>query len=425
MQGKAHIAITGIGLVSAHGTAPDTCFEQLSTGRSGIGRVPADLGGRSELSVAGLIHDFDPGLVVGNKSVRRTSRYQQLAIAAARSARADAGLTQLSCAVERCSAIVASVLGGCEYTLSNTERYTSHGLRGLSPYIIPAIAANMASGLIAIEAGAKGPCYSPAAMSASSGVALAQSLSLLRDDTVDVAIAGGAEGIRDQFVLALLATSKQLSCTRSDSPTASRPFDRGRSGIVPSEGAAVLMLERLSDAKARGSKIYAELSGYGLHYATSNAPDSRANGMELAMREALRSADISAADVGFVCAYAAGTQESDRIEASAIKRVFGKHADQLSVSSSKGALGVMLGASSSYDVAMTALALSKRLIPPTLNLDDRDPDCDLDIVVQRPRPTHAQYALTNSFSESGHFVSLIVKRADDLGASARIDHSLS
>lgn len=414
---KERVVVTGIGIVSAIGAAPDACFDALIEGRSAISALPDEIVGESGIVAGGFVSDFDAGAVVGRKNVRRTSRYLQLTILAARRAFADAGLAADEVAPHRIGNTLGSAIGGLVEVPDSFSGFQRAGLRGVSPYTLPAAIHNMAPGMAAIDAGAKGPCYSVSASWASGACAIADAFGVVRRGSADVVMTGGADACLSPFVLSLFARGGMFATGVEASEGPSRPFDRQRMGLVPAEGAVVLTLESLTHARRRGAQIYAELSGVGSTYAptpgttTATQVTRRLHCMQAAMHTALQDAHTDAGDVDYVNAYGSGDPVSDRLETESLKGVFGPHAESLWVSSNKGAVGHMLGASSAFSTAMTAMSLKRGAVPPTLNLTQPDPECDLDYVPEGARERRLQTTLVNTCSESGHNVALVLKAA--------------
>jgi 3-oxoacyl-[acyl-carrier-protein] synthase II len=338
-------------------------------------------------------------------------RFIHFAIAAAQLAFDDAGLSAPLSNPERCGALIGVGLGGLESLELAAKTLAERGPRRLSPFMIPQLIANLAPGQVSMRLGLQGPNLSSVSACATGAHSLGDAARLIAWGEADVMVAGGAEATITPLGVGGFAAMKALS-TRNDAPeVASRPFDIGRDGFVASEGAGVLVLESLEHAQARGATIYAELAGYGqssdAHHITLPAPDGR--GAKAAMRLALEDAGLNPSDVGYLNAHGTSTPAGDIAESKAIRAVFGAASDQLWVSSTKSMLGHMLGAAGSVEAAICALALKRGEVPPTINLDAPDPECDLDYVPHTARSRALKATLTNSFGFGGTNVSLALK----------------
>jgi 3-oxoacyl-[acyl-carrier-protein] synthase II len=420
-KAQRRVVITGMGVISPLGNDPGQCFEQVASGAS-TGRVyPADSSPVRGLHVAAVVPDFDGGAVVGKKNIKRTSRFLQMGLATARSARADANLAAAGYASDRVGCLFGSSLGGLEMVHETASGLAASGLRGVSPFLLPGSLNNMAAGMIAIDAGVNGPCYAVSAGWASSTYALGHAFDMVRSGTADAMLAGGSESLLDA-PLATVVLSKSglfidalgMQSMNVDKPTeASRPFDETRRGLLAAEGAAMLVLESFESAVARGATLYAEVLGYASMFApgANHARGSWTGTMVACMQQALRSASVDPREVQYVNAYGSASQLTDAMETHAVKQVFGGHASELWLSSTKGSVGNMLGASGAFETAMTSLALKRGLLPPTANLKTRDPACDLDYMPGAARERRVTIAMKNTFGESGHCGSLILRIA--------------
>ena len=408
---EQRVVITGMGCVSPVGSDVESSFQALLEGRSGIGRVSFELDERYEVQIAGEAALFDAASVLGKKEAGRHARFTQLAAVAAGQALTDSGLSSAPYPPERRATIIGVGLGGIETFAQGVLRLDKLGPSQLSPYALPALIPNMAAGVVAILADAQGPCYCIGSACASSAHAIGEAAELLRRGAADVVIAGGSEAGVTPLGLASFNRIRALS-RRNDEPSrASRPFDKDRDGFVLAEGAAVLIMERLPAARARGAKIYAELAGYG---ASSDAfhvtqPDAEGRGAMQSMIWALRDARVDLQDVGYVNAHGTSTPYNDVTETLAIKRVFGEHARRLWISSTKSMTGHMLGAAGAFEAIASALAVQRGTIPPTINLDEPDPRCDLDYVAKTARERRCAVAISNSFGFGGQNASLVLR----------------
>lgn len=348
------------------------------------------------------------------KDARKLDRHQQFAVAAARLAVEDAGLDRARLAGDRTGVVIGTGLGGLE-TLSTTfNTIQQKGPKRVSAFTIPKIIANLAAGLVSIEFGARGPNLASVSACSSGAHSIGDAARLIAVGDADTMIAGGAEATVGPICLAGFAAMKALSTRNEEPEKACRPFDLTRDGFVAAEGAAVVVLELLERARARGARIYAEVAGYGqsadAHHITS--PDPNGRGAQAAMRNAIADAALTPADFQYINAHGTSTPFNDAIETSAIKSVFGEHAADLWISSTKGCTGHLLGAAGSLEAAYTALAIHHGEVPPTVNLETPDPACDLDYVPLTSRTREIGAALTNSFGFGGTNVCLALTRPE-------------
>ncbi|MBX6753427.1 MAG: beta-ketoacyl-ACP synthase II [Thermorudis peleae] len=407
------VVITGIGVISPIGQTLDAVWDALCTGRSGIGpltRVPAD-GLPSQ--IAGEVRDFDPFCWLEPKEARRTDRFIQFAVAAARQALEQAGLSPLPSSVaEQTGVILGSALGGVETFEREVVTLIERGPRRVSPFLIPMFLPDMAAGYVSIVAGATGLNFATLSACASGAHAIGEAAEAIRRGDALVMLAGGTEAPLTRSVIAGFAALQALS-TRNDEPqTASRPFDATRDGFVIAEGAAVFVLERLDHALSRGAPILAEVTGYG---ATADAyhivqPCADGAGAVRAMQRALASARLAPSDIDYVNAHGTSTPLNDAAETLAIKRVFGDRTPP--VSSTKALTGHLLGAAGALEAAFCVLALHHQVIPPTWHWRVPDPQCDLDYVTEGPRPATLRHVLNNAFGFGGHNAALVLSRYD-------------
>jgi len=411
MDDDKRIVITGMGVVSPLGNSIPEVWSALLNGESGVSSVADQLGPKYVSTIAGTVKSFDPVALFGRRDAGRMARFTQFAVAAARAAVADAGLSTAGYAPDRMSAIIGVGLGGLECLHEASITVHTRGPNKVSPFGLPALIPNMAAGQVSIEVGACGPSYCVASACASSAHALGDSMELLRRGAVDVAVAGGAEACINALAFACFGQMRMLS-TRNDAPTAaSRPFEKSRDGIVLGEGGAVLILERYGAAKARGAQIYAELAGCGRsadsHHPVRPHPEGK--GAAAAMTLALADAQVPVEDLGYVNAHGTSAGESDLAETLALKRLLGARAQDVWVSSTKSMTGHMLGASGAFEAIVTALTLKHGAVPPTINLDEPDPRCDLDYVPHVARELSHRVAVSNSFGFGGQNAALVFK----------------
>ena len=395
--------ITGIGPVTPIGTGVEAFWQSLSEGRSGARRVPLLAEAGLKTQIACDIPDFEPADYMDPKDAKRMARFAQLAVAAARLAAADAGLDEAELASDRAAAVVNTGGGGVTTIADQTEVLVARGPARVSPFFVPMMAANMASCQVSIQLGMRGPAVTSLAACASSIYAFIDARQMLLDGEAELVLAGGTESNVSVLGIAGLANMHALSRRNEEPERASRPFDAERDGFVFGEGAVVCAVETLERARARGARVYAEVLGGGrtadAHHIT--APDPTGDGMARAMSGALRHAGLNAEEVGYISAHGTSTPINDRVETSAIRRVFGGHADGLAVSSTKSMTGHLMGAAGALAGAATALAIHRGALPPTINLETPDPDCDLDYVPNEAREAEVSAALVNGFGFGG------------------------
>lgn len=414
---RRRVAITGLGLITAIGKGVSNNWESLLAGVSGAARItafdPSDL----EVQFAAEVKDFEPSEHLDRKEVKRTDRFTQFALIATaealRMAGYDDGVSDVR--PDRFGVVTGSGIGGI-MTLEDQHRVMlEKGPSKVSPFFVPMFIADMAPGLISMKYAARGPNYTTVSACASSAHAVGNAFRLVRDGTVDLMITGGSEATVTPLTMAGFASMRALS-TRNDAPEkASRPFDANRDGFVLGEGCGILVLEDMEHARARGARIIAEVIGYGMsadaHHMTAPAPEGA--GAQQAMRLALEDADLQPTDVDYINAHGTSTPLNDLTETQAIKAVFGEHAYDLVVSSTKSMTGHTLGAAGGVESVICALTLSEGMIPPTINFSESDPGCDLNYahnhLIERP----VSVALTNSFGFGGHNVSLALRRWDE------------
>ena len=404
------VVITGIGLLSPVGIGTEANWQGLLAGRSGIGPITHFDATAFGARIAGEVKGFDPLQFVEKKELKKLDVFIQFALAASQFAVDDAGFTVGPGNATRVGVFIASGIGG----FATIEREHSKLLEGgpgkISPFFIPAAIINLAAGQVSIRFGAKGPNSATCTACAASAHALGDAYEIIRRGDADAMIAGGSESAITPMGVGGFAAMRALS-TRNDEPErASRPFDLDRDGFVIGEGAGVLVLEELGAALSRGARIYAEVAGYGASADAFHitAPCEDGDGGLRAMQGALRGVDPS--EITYINAHGTSTPHNDRIETLAVKRCFGDHARRLAISSTKSMTGHLLGAAGALEGAITALAIHHQMMPPTINLETPDPDCDLDYVPGVCRAAAIRYALSNSFGFGGTNVSLLFKR---------------
>ena len=395
--------ITGIGPVTPIGTGVEAFWQSLSEGRSGARLVPLLAEAGLKTQIACDIPDFEPADYMDPKDAKRMARFSQLAVAAAHLAAADAGLDAADLASDRAAAVVNTGGGGVTTIADQTEVLGARGPARVSPFFVPMMAANMASCQVSIQLGMRGPAVTSLAACASSIYAFIDARQMLLDGEAELVLAGGTESNVSVLGIAGLANMHALSRRNEEPERASRPFDAERDGFVFGEGAVICAVETLERARARGARVYAEVLGGGrtadAHHIT--APDPSGDGMARAMSGALRHAGLNAEEVGYISAHGTSTPINDRVETSAIRQVFGGHADGLAVSSTKSMTGHLMGAAGALSGAATALAIHRGALPPTINLETPDPDCDLDYVPNEAREAEVSAALVNGFGFGG------------------------
>jgi len=409
------VVLTGLGVVSPVGNDVDSFWNNLLAGETGVDRISAFDPAGFDCEIAAEVRNFDPAPAFPTpKEIRRTDRFSQFGVHAAWQALKDSGLDLSRVNHERAGSIIGSGIGGLSTTTQQHQVLLERGPGRLSPFMIPMLIGNMVSGLVSMYWNLQGPNYATCSACATGNHAVGEAWRAILMGDADVMFAGGAEATIVPVGIGGFCAMKALS-TRNDSPrTASRPFDIGRDGFVMGEGAGVVVLEELEHAKARGARIYCELAGYGntadAHHLTAPAPGGE--GASRCMNMALRSAGINTSDVQYVNAHGTSTPQGDIAETLAIKAVFGGHAKSLVVSSTKGATGHMLGAAGSTELVACAKAIQTGVVPPTINLENQDPECDLDYAPNQPREIKVDVALNNSFGFGGHNATTLARRFD-------------
>jgi len=407
---RSRVVITGIGMVTPLGNDLRTTWEGIMNGVSGVRMITKFDASAFPCRIAGELKAFDPLVYMSAKEMHRTDPFVQYALAAAVQAVEDSRLSLTPHLALRTGVLVGSGRGGITTTEKNLAAFIAGGPRAVSPFYTPMSLVNMASGYLSMKFGAKGPCLDVSTACATGTHALGEAMKIIQRGDADVMIAGGAEAALTPLILAGFCQAKALSPGTRGPDKASRPFDKDRDGFVLAEGAGVLVLEELGHAEKRGAIIYAELAGYGLssdayHY---TRPDPLGDGAAWAMTLALADAEMKPEEIDHISAHGTSTVTNDRTETLAIKKAFGSHAYRLSISSCKSMFGHMLGASGAVEAAITALALNKGVIPPTINYDTPDPECDLDYVPNTARTHAIGAALTNSLGFGGANAALVM-----------------
>jgi 3-oxoacyl-[acyl-carrier-protein] synthase II len=409
---KRRVVVTGLGAVTSLSCRVDDLWNRILQGESGIHAIRLFDTTQHKVKFGGDIYDWSTGDYVSAKEAKRIDRFTQFAMVAAIDAVNDSGLDFSKEEPFRSGVIIGSGIGGLHEIETQVERLLHKGPDKVSAFTIPKLMINAASGHVSIQYGLRGPNFAVATACASATNAIGDALKCIQYDDADIVITGGSEAAITPMGIAGFANMRALSERNDDPPRASRPFDRDRDGFVLSEGAGMLVFEELEHARARGARIYGEVLGYGASADGSHItqPDEAGTGAGRAMDRALADGQLDPTSIGYINAHGTSTPLGDAAETAAIKRVFGQHAKELSVSSTKSQLGHMLGASGGVELVLTVLALRDSMIPPTINLDNPDPKCDLDYTPNRPRERRLQAAMSNSFGFGGHNASIIVGR---------------
>ncbi|AKI97800.1 beta-ketoacyl-ACP synthase II [Kosmotoga pacifica] len=400
------VVVTGLGVVSPIGNSVKDFWNSLEKGISGIDWIKAFDTERYRAKVAGEVKGFDPTQYMDRKEARRTSRFVQLAIASAAEAVADSGIDFDSEDLWKAGVIYGVGIGGMEVIEQQNKTLLERGPERVSPFLIPMTIANMAAGTLSIRYGLKGSCITVVSACASSTNALGEAFRAIKYGQLDIALAGGSEATITPLSIAGFDSLNALS--RQSPDVASRPFDKNRDGFVMAEGSATLVLEEYEHAKKRGAKIYAEILGYGATDDASHitAPDPEGKGAMMAMKLALDEAKVSPDDIDYINAHGTSTPMNDIMETRAIKTLFGKRME-LNISSTKSMHGHALGAAGAIEAVATILAIQKAIIPPTINLVEPDPECDLNYTPNTAVSKKVRYALSNSFGFGGHNASIL------------------
>jgi 3-oxoacyl-[acyl-carrier-protein] synthase II len=404
--------VTGVGLVSPVGIGTEENWAALRAGRSGIGPITHFDASQHAVRIGGEVKSFDPLAFLPKKDVKKMDVFIQYAIAASQFAVDDARLEVTPANADDVGVFIASGIGGFTTIENEHKELMKGGPRRISPFFIPASIINLAAGQVSIRFGARGPNLATCTACTASAHAVGEAMEIIRRGDANVMIAGGSEAAITPMGVGGFAAMRALS-TRNDEPTkASRPFDKDRDGFVIGEGAGIVILEELEFARARGATIYCEVAGYGLsadaHHVTSQPED--ANGAVRSMTMALRKAGVRPDQVQYINAHGTSTPINDPTETKAIKTTFGDHATSLVMSSTKSMTGHLLGAAGGLEAGITALAIRDQIAPPTINLDEPDPACDLDYAAHAARPMAIDYALSNSFGFGGTNGTLLLRR---------------
>ena len=408
----SRVWITGLGIVSPIGSGTQEFWDHLTTGVSGAGPISRFDATDYDTRFACEVKNFSTEGTLDRKEAKRMDRFVQFAVVAAYQAVRDAGLDLDTIDLRRAGVIIGSGIGGMETFEEQHSALVEKGPRRVSPFFIPMMIVDMAAGQVSIQLGFKGPNFATVSACASGAHAIGEALRLIRAGDADLILAGGSEATITPMAMAGFGSARALSTRNDDPQRASRPFDKDRDGFVIGEGAALLVLESEDHARRRGAQPLCELAGYGAsgdaYHMTAPCVDGE--GAARAMQRALDDAALSPQDVSYINAHGTSTPAGDPAEVSAIKTVFGEHAKKLSVSSTKSMTGHLLGAAGGLEAAATALTLARGIVPPTINLENPDPTCDLDFVPNQARSQTVRAALSNSFGFGGHNVTLAVRR---------------
>jgi 3-oxoacyl-[acyl-carrier-protein] synthase II len=413
MRTTNRVVVTGIGTINSHGLGIDTMWEALLAGQSGLDRIASFDVTDYPCKVGAEVRDFKAGDFMDPKEARRNDRYTQFAVAASKLALSDAAVDTTKLDPERFGVLIGSGIGGMETIQTQSRRLFKGGPRKVSPFMIPSLIANIASGVVAIEVGARGPNYGIVSACSSSTHTIGESFRMLRDGDTDIMIAGGSEAAITELGYAGFCSMKAMSTHYNDDPTAaSRPFDKGRDGFVMGEGAGVLILETLEHAQARGAEIYCELTAYAAtcdaYHITSPDPEGKALGA--ALNKVIRDSGLEVEDVDYINAHGTSTPYNDRFETAAIKRALGDHAYKTMISSTKSMTGHLLGAAGGIESAVCAKAIKESKVPGTMNYEEVDETCDLDYLPNAMREAEVNVAICNNSGFGGHNATLLFKK---------------
>jgi 3-oxoacyl-[acyl-carrier-protein] synthase II len=410
---RRRVVVTGLGLVSPVGVGVEESWSALVAGKSGIGPITLFDASTFPTRIAGEVKNFEPEKFMDKKEVRRNDRFIHLALAAADMAMKDSGLDMSKENPEMIGAIIGAGLGGLRTIEDTHGTFSEKGVKKIGPFFVPSLIINLAPGQISMKYGLKGPNFSTVSACATGNHSIGDALLYIERGLADVMIAGGAESTISPLGIGGFCAARALS-ERNDAPEkASRPFDKNRDGFVAGEGAGLLVLEEYEHARKRGARIYAELVGYGAsadaHHITAPAPEGE--GGQRAMRMALKFAELTPEKIGYVNTHGTSTPVGDIAECQGIKKVFGAHAKNgLMISSTKSMIGHLLGAAGGAEAVISVLALARNVIPPPINVEEQDPECDLDIVPNTAREVRGDAVMSNSFGFGGTNAVVVFKR---------------
>ena len=407
------VVVTGIGLVSPMGVGTEESWERIKRGESGIGPTTRFDSSSYGSQISGEVKAFDPSLFMDHRETRRNDRFLHFAIAASKLAWQDAGLKELDPSEEESTGVsIGSGIGGLDTIAQNQDTLRTEGLRRITPTFIPGTIINMASGIVSQHFKARGPNLSTVTACATSTHSLGEAYRLIEAGYANIMLSGGTEAPITALGVAGFDIMRTLSRRNNPAEKASCPFDKTRDGFVIAEGAAVLVLEELEHAVRRNAKIYGELIGYGMSGDAyhQTAPDPEGRGAVRAMGEAIREAGIAPEEVDYINAHGTSTPLNDKIETLAIKKLFKEHAYKVSISSTKSMTGHLLGAAGSLESAFSLLAMRDSIVPPTINLENPDPECDLDYTPLKAKPKELRVVMSNSFGFGGTNAALVFRK---------------
>ena len=411
---RRRVVVTGIGMISPLGIGNEATWQGLVEGRSGVGRITKFDTTAFPVKIAGEVHGFDPEKWIEKKEVKKSDTFIHYAVAAAQMAIDDARLDHKSVDGDRMGVIIGSGIGGLPLIEEMHTKLLERGPTRISPFFIPGLIVNLASGQVSIRFGARGPSSAPATACATGAHAIGDAARVIRHDEADVMFAGGSEAVITPLAVGGFAAMRALSTRNDDPERASRPWDLNRDGFVMGEGAGVLLLEEREHAIARGAKIYCEITGYGMssdaYHITS--PSEYGGGMMRVMQRALKDAGLQPNQIDYINAHGTSTPVGDRIESLAIKRVFGDDAYKVAISSTKSMTGHLLGAAGGLESAIAAKVVETGILPPTINYETPDPACDLDYVPNKARQKSVRHVMSNSFGFGGTNATLIFSKAE-------------
>jgi 3-oxoacyl-[acyl-carrier-protein] synthase II len=411
---RRRAVITGIGMISPLGIGNEPTWQGLLEGRSGIGPITKFDATDYACRIAGEVKGFDPEKWIEKKEIKKSDTFIHYAVAAAQMAVDDSGLDTLKEDPDRLGVIIGSGIGGLPLIEETHRKLLEKGPSRISPFFIPGLIVNLAAGHVSIRFKAQGPSSAPATACATGAHAIGDAFRIIQHDDADIMFGGGSEAVITPLAVGGFSAMRALS-TRNDEPQrASRPWDAGRDGFVMGEGAGILIIEEREHAIARGAKIYCEITGYGMSSDAFHitSPSEDGSGMMRVMQRALKDAKLQPTDIQYINAHGTSTPVGDKTETIAVKRVFADHAYKLAVSSTKSMTGHLLGAAGGLESAITALAIINRILPPTINYEVPDPECDLDYVPNKARPMDLVHAMSNSFGFGGTNATLIFSRHD-------------
>ena len=408
---RRRVVVTGLGIVSPVGIGVADAWSNILAGRSGVARITRFDASAFPSQIAAEVKDFDVSRWLSAKEARRYDTFIHYGLVATMEAIRDAGLDDYAGDKDRCGVCIGSGIGGLPMIEDTQRAYLQGGLRKISPFFVPGTIINMVAGLVSIHYGYRGPNLGTVSACSTGNHSLGEAARLIEYGDADVMVAGGSEATVSPLGVGGFAAARALSTRNDDPATASRPWDVGRDGFVLGEGAGILVLEEYEHAKARGARSYCELAGYGMsadaHHIT--APPEDGGGAARSMLNALRNASLAPTEIDYINAHGTSTPLGDVAECIAVKRAFGEHAHKLAISSTKSMTGHLLGAAAGIEAVFTALAFRDQIAPPTANLVDVDPKCDLDFVPRTARPMTIRAALSNSFGFGGTNATIVFR----------------